>query len=544
MLPPELMLPIGHANMNIMRILDSVSWNDGVSHGVNERDNLVVLFYSANQTFNFRIPEFTSEKFNVLSRTVSTEGYFEEAFEMDINDNILVDGHIKSVLLRNFNVELTVTASPGVDLSQIEFTTILFDNVIQMDYVGTAADGISRQPVEINNGNVPHEYKRFPAGGGSIIFQFENIWVHPRNDNELPFKIRLTADNAAAIPVGSTITYEYRIVDLEWTVIYGDFPPARRIDEHSETHSFDISDFDGFRFVDPRITIDIESNVGTTFEFQIDFIEAFHSDNPTDVVRAVFNNPSTGNIDSESTYALINKRPRYPWSDPVSMFMNERPFDRHDGRTNLLFDRPITPNRMRYEYSVSHTNVPDDYDTPHFLTPHAGLEITAIAELPLWLRERREGEERGFRLTETIYDIDLERVLPDVRLEGVKVRLRVRNGLPSDVLFTVAEFLDKDGNNIDIPGFVMSYRIYAPPTNPNGTVNHAAVAPRDLYIRLNEEQYDRFRLVDQIVYHLHADLKNLPDSHIRITPDDFFSVHVGVLLRGDLHTGMFNQNND
>jgi len=551
MLPPELMIPIGSTEVSVTEVLRRIEWGDDLSYRINENDNLVVLYYSVDQRFNFKIPTVTSEEFtSIIRRDIVTDvdwvlnpGIFDEIFEIEVD--IDADERISGVLLHSFDVELSVTASGGVDLSQIRFVTILDENVTQMDYVGTAADGITREPRPVNGGKVEDHTSRFSGTSGSAMLRYENIRVEPTAENTLPLGVRIAVDYPVAIPAGSTISYEYRVVDLEWTVLYGEFSPARRVGDHSETHDFDLSDFDGFRFVDPRITVNIESNVGTTFEFWIDYIEAFHSSDPTGTaVRAVFNNASTGNVDSESTHIAISNRPRYPWSEMIQAGIG--PFNRIDGRTNLLFDQDITPNRMKYEYSVAHFNAPGDHNTPHFLTHNAGLNLKAVAELPLWVRNRRPGEERGYRHSETITGMNLPHELRDVphdALEEVRLELRIRNGFATDVSFEITEFLDGDENKIDVPGFPKTYEIDAPPIVASGTqrgsVDHAAVGVQILRIELTGEQFEKIRLADQMTFNLIVDLKD-GESPMRVTPQDFFGVQVGVYVKSNLDSSIIN----
>jgi|GEM_PF-6372706 len=531
MLPPELMLPIGVLDMNIMRILDQINLSDGMEIRESGGDT-VSIFYSITEDFDFKIPELDYSKFGTIERTLTTSATNIELLEIDINEDINVE-HIESVLLSVFDVRLEITATGTVDWSGIQITTELYHNVTQMDETG-----------RIEQGNVAPETHHL-GDGQSVLISYRNIWVTPTNYNTLPMTVTVTAE-AGAIPAGSSITYTYSVEKADWRVAFGLFPASMIARNPNQIHDFDISDFDGFRFYDPRINISVRHNVGTSFRFWVDFIEAFNSVDPIGTsVRAWFNNANTGWMDSDSTFADVYRRPARWWSEPETAFIGR--FDRHDGRTNLLFDDEVTPNRLRYSFSAESYRVsPDPIGTPHFITPDAFVTVTASAEIPLWLRERRPGEERGYQLTDTVFDLDLENTLPtnSVDLDEVRLELRINNGLPFDVIFEIIAFLDKDGNRIDVPNFEIDERIQAPPTNADGTANHAAVQRQIVAIEINDEQFEKIRFADQMVFRMHADLMDHPESHIRITANDFFRIQVGVFVKGDLNTGMFNNNND
>ena len=104
--------------------------------------------------------------------------------------------------------------------------------------------------------------------------------------------------------------------------------------------------------------------------------------------------------------------------------------------------------------------------------------------------------------------------------------------------------MDNDGNKIDVPGFPKTYEIAAPPivdSEPQkGSVDHAAITQELVPIRITGEQFEKIRLADQMTFNLIIDLKD-GESPMRVTPQDFFGVQVGVYVKSNLDSGIFNE---
>lgn len=526
LLPEELTLPIGKTQFTVPDILDRLNLED---ISIEMTGNEINIVLSDSETFTYRALNLADEvpELNISSHinslppgTVIGGGNMDEIplrFVLDIN-NDMVKERIDSAHISLFEVEMTVTAT-NIDLSKIEIDTEFESSNVYMLDGSTTKRTIT------------------PVNGAASQLTYNNLVIIPagtdRKGIPMDVTIRVKQGETITIQSGTTLGISYKIKALDYSVIYGKIPPAV-LDTHNNTHNFDISDFDGFYFANPQITIDVESNVGIYFLFNIDYIRAYKDTDPVNTtVYADFDGQQS------TTWRMVNRS-----MEPFTWFEEHIGTYDKDNNTDALFSEH-TPNVLEYGYSVSAAESLEPEDKPFFITKDAELTVYARADVPLYFKENSH-----MSYNDTISGLDLGETFPEkIELDTCILELKVLNGLPVRAILKMKELLDENGNPLrDRSGNIITlskdeYIIKAPAVHTTGTPDKIGTVIDPLLtvveIPLNLDDYHNLLKTNKIVYEVLVD-RDSSDERIHFTPNDMFSIELGLYLKAKITTDDIN----
>lgn len=548
LLPDELMLPIGRFNMNIGQILSQIDFqSDYVEVDYENDNNDVNVIIEEESGWKFKQIIFDSLGVVSVFDTLKLDYFFaselpsgfefnlsgeiKERFEMNINmegerdPQKATEAYIDSIVFSTIVLELNILEDDEIDLNQLEIVTV-FDpkNVVQLD------DNDNRLSTQVM-GTVSNINQKNELSFSNILLRPAVVEEDNAIQNKLPMDV-IIRSKVGGITVNnqSRIKFEYLVKSVDYKIAYGVFP-ATVADKHTETFDFDLSTFNGIFFANPTIDLSVASNVGTYFYMYIDSIKAYRKEAPESAVYAAF---MQGGVEAESYFVNFDDRPRVPGvfakKDGIAKF------DKDNGKTDRLFNMEDgnTPDRLEYTYSMkAYAMDPDKYpNIPFFITPDAEVKVKARATIPLQLNAGST-----FTLNDTIADMKLDSIMPEnIGIQEAFLMLKVVNGLPTDVKFTMTDFYNKSGENItgDIT-IRKDYSIAKADIDAEGIVK----APKEsiIKIELTEAQYEEFRNVDDILFELKV---NEDKGKMYLKTTDFININLGAYVKGKIATSAFN----
>ncbi len=349
-----------------------------------------------------------------------------------------------------------------------------------------------------------------------------DIKLFPQSDGKIPVTVSLFYKSA----LGRTITPHEELIFnmyfkiLNFDVAYGFFKPSV-LQRQVLTRPLIWNDFlrnSLLRFSNPKIDVQIRTNVGANLRFEFDSVLATYPDQTK--IYAVFNG-------KKSMSENIGLKPLKP-GDEITY--NLKTFDNIYGKTFLLFDKIDKPDSLIYGYGASLNFDAYSIDKkPDFLLPDSRVYVKIQTKLPFQLNQLS-----NYVYVDSITEI-YKSLSPQIRnidygkIDSVFIVLRIKNRLPISAFFTLG-FADKEGRKIETD-VRSEYKIESGRVDATGK----AVEPftTEIAVLLTKNQFETLRdKLDKLKVRIKfAGMDE--NSKIHITAQDKISVHAGIFLKNE-----------
>lgn len=513
----KLVLPIGSASATAKEIVEG--WDSTQSISI-EGDEIIwhitdSSYYEMKQIY----PERFAFEANIPVQTISPGG---SVLIFENNDTIqFISGGIERIDSAKID-NLTIIFTLGVDgsMGAVPFSRI--DVTVTLD--PAKARHTDGTPVVATA-----QYFNY---GDSETLEFSDIKLfnlgYPENIIGIPVKIEIiyhATSAGAVIPAGSKLIVSSAFSKFNYEIAYGRFVPSESTQNALEKFDFDIDMTGVFKFLDPKVAIIVESNVGVPLVFDIDFLRSYRkNDISVDTVYAEFgtgpNNHGTHLYASQSTI---------PGTSVVTTKVIDSSTE--NGTLYKLFEQDKMPNVLEYLFSAS---VYDDPSNPlMWITPDARIKVKAQAKIPFYM-----GKGSYYTYSDSIHGVNdsINFIFDDFEKEGITVneailRMNIINHLPIRGLIRNVKFLDESGNEILFDNFEDPIEFDLPEVTTNGVVINPSKTLVDL--RLTKDDIENvLKKTKTIAYELHADGKSKNDleNEIHIKSTDTFQVKLGVYI--------------
>lgn len=375
-LHPNLIIPLGSANISLDQILISNYGvgnitTDGSEINYTRLDSTEFKFHEINLlakaqsiTTNFSL---SSLGFSIIpSQTKLPLFETTEYLNLGVNQN-LTNEKIDSVLIDSAILSIIVNQTDiNIPIENVGLNLVLPDSQIKMLSNGTT-NIISCHPL---------------AYGLLVQVELKNFMFYTvDNSSGFPIKIEIISQTGA-IPVLITNSSNFQVYlnfdKMSYKVAYGYFEPddvatkilSTPLDLNKNLPSGLL------KFTNPQIIISAISNIGTYLIFQIDYVKALVSNNPTiEPVYAWFAGHTT-----KSTTEVLESKPAKPGFSVTKVM---RTFDKDWGETNQLFKSVYKPDILEYKFStnVNKSLIKND-PTANFMTPDAAIKVYMKTIIP------------------------------------------------------------------------------------------------------------------------------------------------------------------
>ena len=505
----SLVVPIGQGSASI---------GDVLAQFVN-KDNLVVIGDTVNYISNYTY-DYTFKPINILDyavpRNIAINGFVpatipaNQPVPMPVPNNFIVDlgldpasttKRVDSTYVNSTSIGITVTTSNitltnGAPISPSDLkVTLGFPKMV---------NGLDRSPV---GWVIPYAF------GTQYPLNLANVIIDTHGQTGVPVTVSLTSGSRQIkVDASSAINIDIRFKGLDFKVSYGLFQPST-IQSSSIKIALDVLKTlpTGLQFANPKALINLESNVGTWLDFNIDYVKAYNK-KKTIVKNASFNGiPSTSEI--------IKRKPASP-----GQFMNWdlRTLDKNYGTTNQLFETNDVLDTLEYKFSLKANSTSQ---TPDFVVPNMAMKAKVKIQIPMYF-------EKGstYNYTDTI-EYDNSKI--DYVEQGVLV-LKITSGLPAGAKLTM-KLLDANKKLINTTLSDNTYEIKSAVVGANGIATSDVVT--NLNIDLTSAQVNDIKTAKYFIYNVVLSGQD-PLSELQFTSKDILSVKLGVFVKVNKTTNL------
>jgi hypothetical protein len=524
-----LVLPIGEANITLGDLLSNVGSQDNVTF---DSDSILLQVNDSNDieapTYDFQ------SNFNPTDLTFSP---FPTNRVLNPPYTFPAIGTTSSINT-GLNTDITKQRVDSIRLKTMSFSISLNSNMLTADnyrfIVTFPGDRLKYQ----NGNSITIDAKPLFFNVPVNITLYNVVMYTTGTSAVLPIKadILVTPGNSS-ISVGptSTIALKIDVKSLDFDVAFGLFD-LQKVGAQPLEIPFDLkSSFAssmpnlslGLKLANPKIDLQLISNIGTYLKFNIENIKAYVKENPTVQVEANFNGSSTPPSETISR-PEFNKFVTY----------NFKQLNRVWGGTNLLFDLTKNYNMLSYKFTLQNDldMINAHPDKPCFVKADTKIKTKFKVTIPLYF-------DKGTSITliDTISDLGskIKSNLKDNTVDSAALILTVKNGIPLKLKFEITHFLDSLGNELPVSGFERTYSIEAPEVNSIGLSSYGSVnniAESHITLNILKNQVEEFKKLKNLIFKLTVEGKDA-NSAIQITKNNTLSVKAGLFVKG---TASFN----
>ena len=499
----SLIVPIGQGSASIGDVLAQFV----------DKDNLVIEGDTVNYITDYSY-DYIFKPIDIIQyavpRNIAINGFAPAT--IPVNSTVPISGS------NSFTVDLGLdpnSTTKRVDSTYVSSTAIGI--TITVSGVTLASNGAPISPSDLkvilgfpkmlNGGN------RTPVGvaipysfGVPYNLALGNVIVDTHGQNGIPVDVSLSSGTRAIkVDASSSININVRFNSVNFSVCYGLFQPTT-IQSTSIKIPLDVLKTlpTGLQFANPKALINVESNVGSWLDFNIDYVKAYNK-NKTVVKNASFNG-------SPSTSETIKRKPTAP-----GQFMNWdlKTLDRNYGTTNQLFETNDVLDTLEYKFSLTASQATPP---PSFVVQGMAMKAKVRIKIPMHF-------EKGsvYDYTDTI-EYDNSKV--DYVDKGILV-LKITNGLPAGAKFGV-KLLDANMHLISSTLSDKIYEIKSATVGANGLTTASIIT--DLNIELTSAQVKDIKAAKYFVYNIRLEGQD-PLKELQFTTKNIFGVKVGVFAK-------------
>ena len=524
-LHPNLIIPIGGANLTLGQILSRFTTNGKVQYGTNNEvdfvkyDTTIFKFRSLNflqnpvelsKTLNFGITTETQIPANSQLPELNSTGYINVGLSTSSDQ-------IDSIVVNSATLSIQLDASSdlqNIDPSNTKIS-IIFPN------------GTMRK-LDGSSGNIQMNPSAF---GVSTDLKLSNFVLNLRgNQFSIPIQLKIEINSGTksiTLKPESNISYKLSLKNINYKVAYGYFA----LNSTATTTYQEKIDLDknlplgNYDFINPQIEITTVSNIGAYMDFSINYVKAYSTTNPDYT-------PVYASFDGNKSFSFqYDRKPTHP-GDTIKNKL--RTLDKNWGSTNQLFVDEQRPDILEYNFNASiDSTLTKVSKTPGFITPDGNITVYIKTTVPIYL-------EKGsyYQYKDSIMNIfePIASTLDRYSLANISsaaLVLNITNGLPVKSVLTL-EMVDSLG--IEIPtDFQKSYTIQSGRVDAQGLVQPGNETKQTLTISLTKDQLPTLRKAKKILYKVVID-GDTDDSSIHFTANNSFNIQVGLFVKGELKT--------
>lgn len=349
-----------------------------------------------------------------------------------------------------------------------------------------------------------------------------NSRFYPGEDGKIPVKIGIYVKPPIDKPItpSTRLAFTFSLTDMDFKIAYGHFEPSV-ITRQVLTRRLVWNEFlknSLLRFANPKIDVEIRTNVGANLRFEFDSVLATLPGTDNEKIYAEFDG-------RKSMSENLGPKPEKP-SDEITY--NIRTFDNEYGKTYLLFDRLEKPDSLIYAYGASLNQ--EAYlidDKPDFLLSDSKVHVKIRTTLPFQLNEQSH-----YILVDTVTDIS-KSLSDDIRkidfgkIDSVFLIIRAISHIPVSANINL-QFADSEGSIIQTD-IISLYRVESGRVDASGKATEPT--ENEYSVLLTKTQFETLRdRLDKLYITIKFEGMN-EGTKIYITAKDKISVHAGIFLK-------------
>jgi len=530
-LHPDLIVPIGSANVNLGQI---IMHNDPT--GKFEPGNDFEINYISFDSVYFKIPNLnlldistplkrnlypSTSILTVLSPNSALPPLnYNDTIKLGINSTKNGD-RIDSINVKSAVISVIIDISP--DLSSIRPSDLIYTIHFPKGKI-RMLDGSS--------GSI--SFTPFGFGVVKNISLLNFMLSTIGGENGIPVNITVMAKSGSTpllLNQLSAISSTIRITQLDYSVAYGNFKSILNLNNiFQQSIDFDEDLPNGLiRFANPQVCISASSNLGTFLNFRINYIKSFLSTNQNlKAVYADFNGDRYTNIQ-------INKKPSIP-GDTINIKLGT--LNKEWGGTSQLFENETDninmPDKLQYNFSASVDSVLNNQSkTPAFITSNASIKVKMKTIIPLNFTKGSYYEFKDSIPNVFALIANALNQFPYNNITSTALILNITNGLPVKTVFSFA-LNDSLGKQLPVT-FEKNYVIESGKTDANGLVLPGKETKQTIEVKVDKDQLVILRKARSITYIVRVEGDNI-NSNIHFTTINKFDLKVGLFVKGDVNT--------
>jgi len=514
----SLAVPLGEGSITIADLLESMDENYSSSDNsnsieINMSDSMDVSFPSLDLSSSFSPLDLSFNPFP--SDLTLSAPYVFPSIETTSNLNLGLNTDVSkqrvdSVWIKSLDFRFTLNSNM---LSAGNYTIRLTFPGDKLKY----RDGtVITKDIKPDNFNVSKEISisnvvMYTNGGSSVLPIKAEIIVTPGNTD-------------LNVGPSSQISLEIEIKAFNFDVAFGLFNP-QTIGAQPLQIPFNIDSILGelpegielgLKFANPKIDLQLTSNVGTYLKFNIDHVRASVKENPSIYVDAIFG------VSTSTSETLV--RP----SLTGTTVHNFKQLNKDWGGTNKLFDLTKDYNLLEYKFTLENDmdSINAHLQSPCFVKADTKVKAKFTVTIPFSF-------ENGTYITATDTIKDIDGIMSKVN--KATLRLTVTNGLPLNAVYTM-KFLNASNNPIlntaNQPVYDDSTVINSAEVNSDGTAGTPTQTTIDIV--LDEAQTALLKDAKSIIYSVRIS----PDKTIQLSKTNSIKVKIGVFMNGIYNTSI------
>ncbi|MDR3652668.1 MAG: hypothetical protein P4L34_06835 [Paludibacter sp.] len=349
--------------------------------------------------------------------------------------------------------------------------------------------------------------------------QLNNVIVNTVGQTGVPVQILLSA-GTRSIKTVSTSTVNVGLVfnSINFTAAYGLFQPSSSTATIIKVPLDMLSSLPkGLQFANPKAFINIQSNIGTWLDYNIDYVKAYNKSKSV-TVNATFNGNPTA-------LEIIKTKPTAP--QQFSSW-DLTPLDKNYGTTNKLFETNVQLDTLEYKFSlVADANSP----APNFVVPGMEMKAKVKVQIPMYLEAGST-----YNYIDTIqYSSNIDLSYVD---QGILVA-RITNGLPVKTTLSL-KLLDANKHLISSTLNDSTWVINAGNVNNVGIVTSSTLT--SLNINLSSTQMADIKNAKYFAFTVLLAGQDV-SKQIQFTKNDIISVKLGIFAKANKTTTIGSGNN-
>lgn len=348
----------------------------------------------------------------------------------------------------------------------------------------------------------------------------------------IPIDITIAAKNgntAQTLTTASKINVALKIIQFDFSVIYGFFKPAV-VTTKKEQIPLDVSSYlpDAYlKFANPQATVSVKSNVGTYVRFRIDYIKAFLKSDPV-------NSEAKANFLGNPYFDFFVTKP----ANYGDFATKEEVFNSANAGTDKLFENVIRPDVLEYQFStyVDQTQIDAHPGERLFFPANGEIETIVKIKIPLYLNA---GSNVNWNDTLFIDGGTIGDKIDNSVIDSSVLVFKVSNGLPIKASTLRFSLLDSNGIKINTALDDQNYPINAPTIDAAGKVVVSSIVAQTIKVNVSKAQFEDLKKAKSVIFNVTADGKD-SSTAIHFTTDDSFIVRLGVFVKGNTVRNLSN----
>lgn len=537
----SLSIPVAEASMTIKEVLAKL----GMPTMIDTLNNEIYLQIKDSSFYDFKPFNLADslKPFNKVLTPITANFMFppgfpisvppvNDTFGLGVNSNVF-NQRVDKVVLSSSKLNVQVNVSS--DLSVIPASDMTVEFVFPPDKL-LFSNGINPSYTPGSFG----EQGQIPIG---------KCTIYAAGQTKIPFQI-VVHIKPQSIPVsvgpGTSIDIKLSFANIELAEAWGKFKMTVNFTKKVK-FPFNIEDYlpnSYLRFDEPTIDVDATSNIGADLIFKVDYLKTYNDSDPSKYYMAWFNNHTSNSV----SQSIVG--PTVLGETKKSIFDQ---FNKTNGEINQLFDSKPYPNSFDYSYSIS--TDPTSTRVQDFITSTNKIKFDINARIKMSLREGS-----NYNLSDTIKNVGqaLNNALTDPNaasatnaLDSATLILKISNGLPLKAIYRMT-FHKSDLPNDTIAGKVITiandstngnllskYKLNAPLTNADGTVQTGGIQTQTLKIGIGKNTIEELKQTKFIVYKLVLEGENSTingaqtTNPIHLTTKNSFAVKMGVFIKAN-----------